>query len=81
MQTVQLNVSDEFVAFGTAINGLIADIKAGKTAVQDVEDAFASLVGALGALDKIAVDIKAPSNQAYLLLQILTAVEPVQAAT
>lgn len=81
MQTVQLSVSDEIMALGAAVSGLITDIKAGKTAVQDVEDAFASLVGALASLSKISTDIKAPSNQAYLLLQILTAVEPVQAAT
>ena len=81
MQTVTLSVSDEFVALGNALGGLIADIKAGKSALQDVEDAFTNLVGALGALEKVATDIKAQDNQVYLLKCILQAVEPAQAAT
>lgn len=81
MQNVTLSVSDEVMALGTALGGLITDIKGGKSALQDVEDAFANLVGALGALEKIATDIKSQDNQAYLVRCLLLAVEPVAAST
>lgn len=75
-QPITLNVSPEFVALGSAISGLVSDIKAGKTIAQDVEDAVTQLIGAVGSVSAIANDLKAPENQAYLSYCLLKALEP-----
>lgn len=76
MQPVQLQVDDEIKAIGDAIGGLITDIKAGKGVLQDAEDAFNALVGAVASLKNIAVDIKKVDNQAYLVYALAKALEP-----
>ena len=76
MQPITLNVSPEFVALGTAITGVISDIKAGKTVAQDIEDAVTALIGAVGSVAAVGNDIKAPENQAYLAYCFLKAFEP-----
>lgn len=75
-QAETLNVSPEVVALGSAIGAIVADIKAGKTVIQDAEDAFTNLVGAVQSFDNIGTDIKAPDNIAYLVKSILGAVLP-----
>lgn len=79
MKQVTLNVDDEFVALGDAVKGLIADIKDGKTALQDATDAFQTLVGAVTSFSNVAVDSKKVDNQVYLGKSILDAVEAVPA--
>lgn len=76
-RAVTLNVDDEFAALGDAIGVLIADIKAGKSALVDLEDAIAKLVPAVGAFQNIAVDVKKVDNQVYLVKAIADALEPV----
>lgn len=79
MQVFQLNVDDEVIAIGNAIVGLVNDIKAGKAALVDAEDAFAALVGAVGSLQNIPADIKKIDNQVYLAKVLAGILEPVAA--
>lgn len=72
---VILNVDDEFVALGDAVKGLIADIKAGKTVLQDAQDAFSTLVAAIGSMGNVAADFKKVDNQAYVLKSLGDALE------
>lgn len=80
MQAFQLNVDDEVIAIGNAIVGLVNDIKAGKAALVDAEDAFAALVGAVGSLQNLPADIKKIDNQVYLAKVLAGILEPVVAA-
>lgn len=70
----------EVVAFGSAIADLIADIKAGKTAMQDVEDTLADLVAGASGLQNVGADIVKPENQVFLVYAIAQALEPKPAA-
>lgn len=79
MKTVTLNVDDEFAALSEALKVLIIDIKAGKTALEDVKDVFAALVVAVDGFKNIAVDAKKVDNQVVLLKGILEALEPAPA--
>jgi hypothetical protein len=76
MQTVQLQVDDEIKAVADAIGGLISDIKAGKTVVQDLTDALMALVPAVSALQALPADIKKVDNQVYILKSLGDALEP-----
>lgn len=76
MQTVTLAVDDEVKALGDAIGVLIADIKAGKTIMQDFTDTFALLIGAVGSMQSLPVDIKKVDNQAYLGMVFAKQFEP-----
>lgn len=79
MQQVTLNVSDEYKALGDALNGLISDIKAKKTAVQDLQDLLAPLLGAVAGLQNLGADVKLVDNQVYLIRSIASALEPAPA--
>jgi hypothetical protein len=69
----QLNVSPEVLSLGQALGILVADIKAGKSAIQDAEDMLAPVLAAVGAAATIGTDIKTADNQAFLVYSILTA--------
>jgi hypothetical protein len=75
-QQVVLNVDDEVKVLGDVIGGLIADVKAGKTVLQDFEDAIAQLVVSVSAFSNLGADIKKVDNQAYLLKSLADALEP-----
>jgi hypothetical protein len=76
MTTVPLSVSPEFVAAGSAIGSIIADVVAKKTAAVVAGDALPNLIAAVGEYSAFATDIKLVDNQVYLLRCILLAVEP-----
>lgn len=76
MSSLTLNPDPEYKAIGDAIAGLISDIKAGKSALIDAEDAFQALVGSVASLANVAADAKKVDNQVYLLKAILESFEP-----
>lgn len=76
MQSVSLSVDDEFKAMGDALAGLIADIKGGKTVIQDLTDAVQSLIPAVSAIGSMSVDVKKPDNQAYIAYALMKVLEP-----
>lgn len=75
MQEVVLKVDDEYVAVGQSLKNLIADIKAKKSVMQDVQDFASPLIGAIGSLAAAGVDIKKVDNEVYLLKCIADAAE------
>lgn len=75
MQTITLNVDDEFKAAGDMIGTLIADLKAKKTVAQISTDVLPGLVLAMSGYANFAADIKKADNQVYLLRAIATALE------
>lgn len=79
MQSVQMNVDDEFFAAGDAIGILIADISAKKDVATITADALPKVVQAIAGYANFAADIKKVDNQLYLLRSILNAVEPAPA--
>ncbi len=80
MQAVSLNVDDEVKALGDALAIIVADVKAGKSLIQDFTDAFGALLGAIGSIQNLPVDIKKVDNQAYLIFALAKVLEPAPAA-
>lgn len=64
---VQLTVDPEVKALGDFLKVLVGDIKAKKTVMEDVMDAYTSLKDQIGALGDITTDYKRVDNQAYIL--------------
>lgn len=75
-QQVILNVDDEVKVLGDVVAMLISDVKAGKTVLQDFEDAIGQLVVSVSAFANINVDLKKVDNQAYLLKSLADSLEP-----
>ncbi len=73
MQTETLAVSDEFAAFGAALGGVIAGIKAKDPLMTDVTAFLTPLAAAIPAMGSVGADIKLPENQAFLIYSILKA--------
>jgi hypothetical protein len=75
-QQVILNVDDEVKVLGDVIGGLIADVQAGKTVLQDFENAIGKLVVSVSEFSNLGADLKKVDNQAYLLKCLADALEP-----
>lgn len=80
MQQKQLNVADEFASLGDALNKLISDIRAKKSATQIATDVFPGLMQAVMGMDQMIGDIKLVDNQVYIIKSIADAFEPAVAA-